>query len=151
METAQVKHEKVSIRVNVLQARLDEFESGARERLIKALGAGQHRLTDLDGALEKWAREDWSVEVLRKRLEALRKLIEILRAKAVERMKELRAMVLKGFASSTRVAVQILARELDGLVKMLEPKAAAVTSTREVEVIPSPEPKPERSKQKAEV
>ncbi len=156
MESVQAKQEKAKVQgmkgLKALQARFDELEAGARERLLKALGAGQHRLTELDGALEKWSREDWSVDALRKRLEALRKQADVFRAKAVERMNEIPGTAVKGLASSTRVPVQNLARELDRLAKLVEPKAAAVTTAREVEVIPPPEPKAARvAKQKAEV
>ena len=156
MEMAQVKPEKAKVLgrkgLGALQARLDELEAGARGRIWKALGAGQHRLTELDGALEKWAREDWSVEGMRRRLEGLRKQADELRATALKRVNEIPGTAVKGLATSTREPVQKLARELDRLARLVEPRTISVTSAQEVEVIPPPEPKPARAqKVKAEV
>ncbi len=156
MESVQAKQVKAKVQgmkgLKALQARFDELEAGARERLLKALGAGQHRLTELDGALEKWAREDWSVEGMRKRLDGLRKQAEGLRATALKRVNEIPGTAVKGLAATTRVPVQNLARELERLARLMEPKAVTVTAAQEVEVIPPPEPKPTRAaKAKAEV
>jgi hypothetical protein len=156
METAQLKQEKAKFQgkkgLKALQARFDELEAGARGRLLKALGAGQHRLTELDGALEKWAREDWSVEGMRRRFEGLRKQADELRLTALKRVNEIPGTAVKGIASSTRVPVQNLARELDRLARLVEPRTVSVTPAQEVEVIPPPEPRPARApKAKAEV
>ncbi len=152
METAHVKAEKVKVQgkkgLKAIQARLDELEAEARGRLLKALGAGQHRLTELDGALEKMAHEDWTVDGLRKRLEGLRKQAEALRATALKRVNEIPGTALTALAASTRVPVQNLARELDRLARLVEPRPLAAATAPEVEVIP-PEPKPAR-KQKVE-
>lgn len=153
METVQVTHEKSNGRMSLrsLQARLDELEASARERLLKALGAGQHRLSELDGALERMAHEDWTMDGMRRRFDALRKQAEALRATALKRVNQIPGTAVKGLAEHTRVPVQNLARELDRLAKLVEPKPITVTTAEQVEVIPPPEPKPSRSKQKAEV
>jgi hypothetical protein len=148
METAQVKQERAKVQgvkgLKALQARLDELEAGARGRLLKALGAGQHRLTELDGALEKMAHEDWTVEGLRKRLEGLRKQADSLRATAFKRVNEIPATALTALAASSRVPVQNLARELERLARLVEPHPITTATAAQVEVIP-PDPEPARA------
>jgi hypothetical protein len=122
-----------------LQARFDALETEARERILKALGAGQHRLSELDVALERVSREDWSVPGLRKRLDVLRERAEAIRTTAMKRVNEMPATAVTALASGTRVPLQNLARELERLAKRMEPHAAAPG----VEVA-APEPKPAR-------
>ncbi len=153
METVQTKQRAQSKKgLQALQARIGELEVEARGRLLKALGAGQHRLTELDVALERMAREDWSVPGLRKRLDGLRERAEALRATALKRVNEMPATAVSALASSTRVPVQNLARELERLAKLVEPHAVVPVAAPQVEVIAAPEPKPARApKQKVEV
>ncbi len=152
METAQTRQEKQGIKgLKALQARFDALEAEARGRILKALGAGQHRLSELDVALERWAREDWSVPGLRKRLDGLRERAESLRATAMKRVNEMPASAVSAIASSTRVPVQNLARELERLAKLVEPHTVEPAAGK-VEVVPAPEPRPVRTpKAKVEV
>jgi hypothetical protein len=152
METAQTKQRAQGKKgLQALQARFDQLEAEARGRLLKALGAGQHRLSELDVALERMAREDWSVPGLRKRLDGLRERAEALRATAIKRVNEMPASAVSALASSTRVPVQNLARELERLAKLVEPHV--VVAAPQVEVVPAPEAKPPRAakQQKVEV
>lgn len=155
MEAAQVKQENATMKGNskglkAIQARFDELEAGARDRLLRALGAGQHRLTELDLALERMAHEDWTVEGLRRRFDGLRKQAESLRATALKRVNEIPGTAMTALATGTRVPVQNLARELDRLARLMEQRTVTITPAQ-VEVIP-PEPKSARAaKQKAEV
>jgi len=154
METAQTKQKAQGKKgLQALQARFEELEVEARGRLLKALGAGQHRLSELDVALERMAREDWSVPGLRKRLDGLRERAEALRATAVKRVNEMPATAVSALASSTRVPVQNLARELERLAKLVEPPAVVPAAAPPVEVVAAPEPKPARAskQQKVEV
>ncbi len=153
METVQTKQRAQGRKgLQALQARIEELEVEARGRLLKALGAGQHRLSELDVALERVAREDWSVPGLRKRLDGLRERAEALRATAVKRVNEMPATAVSALASSTRVPVKNLARELERLAKLVEPHAV-VPAAAPVEVVAAPEPKPSRAskQQKVEV
>jgi hypothetical protein len=151
METAQTRQEKGIKGLKALQARFDALEAEARGRILKALGAGQHRLSELDVALERWAREDWSVPGLRKRLDGLRERAEALRATAMKRVNEMPASAVSALASSTRVPVQNLARELERLAKLVEPHTVEPVAGK-VEVVAAPEPRPVRTaKAKVEV
>jgi len=150
METAQVKIEKARgpRRLAALQARFDALEVDARERLRKALGAGHQRLTELDEALAKVSREDWSMDGVRKRFDALRSRAEQIRANAMKRMTEMPGTAVSRLTNGTRVPVQNLAKELDRLAKLLEPR---VEAGRAVEVPAAPEFKSARApKQKVE-
>lgn len=157
METAQVKQAKPMAQgkkgLQALQARFGELEAEARGRLLKALGAGQNRLSELDVALERMAREDWSVPGLRKRLDGLRERAEALRVTAMKRVNEMPASAVTALASSTRVPVQNLARELERLAKLVEPHTVVSAPPPTVEVVPAPEPKAARApkQQKVEV
>ncbi len=151
METAQVKIERPrgTRRLAALQARFDALELDARERLRKALGAGQQRLTELDEALAKVSREDWSMDGVRKRFDALRARAEQLRANTMKRVNEMPATAVSRLTSGTRVPVQNLAKELDRLAKLLEPH---VEAAKAVEVPAAPEVEPAWApKQKVEV
>jgi len=156
METAQTKQDKMKVQgmksLQALQARFDALEAEARGRILKALGAGQHRLSEIDVALERMAREDWSVPGLRKRLDGLRERAEALRATAIKRVNEMPATAVSALASSTRVPVKNLARELERLAKLVEPHALEAAAAK-VEVVAAPEPKPARApkQQKVEV
>jgi archaellum component FlaC len=122
LETPQAKQEDRKP-LEALHARFDALEAEARDRLWKALDAGQHRLSDLDEALERLAREDWSVEGMRKQFGALRVRGERLREKVLEKMNEMPASAVSALAGGMRSRVQRLVRELERLEKMVEPHA----------------------------
>lgn len=143
MDTAQVRQDGKK-RLASLQARFDALESQARDRLHKALDAGQHRLGELDEMLARWSREDWSVEGMRKRLEVIRTRAEQLRASAAKRVNEMPASAVAALASRSRVPVKNLAHELERLAKLVEPhvesaaakaKDVAREVAKEVEVV----------------
>jgi len=152
METAQVKREMPKAggkkRLGLLQERFDTLEMEARERLRKALGAGQHRLTELDEVLSKVKSEDWSVESVRKRLDLWRGRAEQLRAKAMKRVNEMPGTAMAALASGTRAPVQNLARELERLAKLIERHAPQKGD--DVDLVAPADPKPARSKTKVE-
>jgi hypothetical protein len=149
METVQVKQESRK-RLTSLQARFDALETEARGRLRRALGAGQHRLTELDEMLARVSREDWSMDGMRKRFEALRSRAGQLRVNALKRVNEMPGSAVSALASGSRVPLQNLARELERLAKLVEPPAAAKPRDGEAVQPSPPEPKPARAKQKVE-
>ena len=130
METVSAKNgsgARNGHRLEAIQARFDALEAGARERLVKALGAGQHKLVELDEALARVTREDWSVDGMRKRIELIRARAEHMRASALKRVADMPASAVTAFANGSRTQVQHLARELDRLAKLVEhpaPEAA---------------------------
>jgi hypothetical protein len=142
MEATQVKHEAKK-RLTSLQSRFGALETEARGRLVKALGAGQHRLTELDEVLAKWSREDWSVEGMRKRLGTLRARAEQLRETALRRVNEIPGSAVSALANGSRVPVQNLARELERLAKLVEEPRP---EPEEVERPIPPEQKPARAR-----
>ncbi|WP_242394221.1 hypothetical protein [Anaeromyxobacter oryzisoli] len=107
-----------------LQTRLGTLEANARERLGRALGAGNGALRELDEALARVSSEDWTVEGVRRRLGLLRARAENLRAAALRRVAELPGSAVSALASGSRAPVQGLARELDRLAKRLERNGA---------------------------
>lgn len=143
-------------RFEALQARIDALEAGARGRLLKALGAGQHKLGELDGALERMSHEDWSVDGMKKRFDAMRTRAETLRATALKRVAVMPGSAVTAFANGSRTQVQHLSRELDRLSKLIEAPAPAKAAAKEVkegrapEVIAAEKP-PRAVKQKVEV
>lgn len=148
MEAAQVKQESKR-RLSALQARFDALESQARGRIRKALGAGQNRLSELDEALARLSKEDWSVEGMRKRLEVLRARADQLRVNALKRVNEIPGSAVSALATGSRTRVQNLARELERLAKLVEPVPAANGEQRtsgSEPVPPPPEPRPARVK-----
>ncbi len=144
METAQVKQEGKK-RFTSLQARFGALESEARGRLVKALGAGQHRLTELDEMLAKWSREDWSVDGMRKRFETLRARAEQLRETAMKRVNGIPGNAVTALANGSRVPVKNLARELERLAKLVEHVEAKPKDGEAVPPSP-PEQKPARAR-----
>ena len=109
-------------RLSEFQTRLDAFETDARHRLRKALGAGNLALHDLDERLARMSREDWSVPGMRRRMEGIRARAENLRNNAVKRVAEMPGEAVSRIASGSRVPVQNLARGIERLVRRLDEK-----------------------------
>lgn len=108
-----------------LQDRIQTFEEHARGRIRHALEAGNEKLMELDGALARVAKDDWSVPGMRRHLGELRARAEDLRASAVKRAAELPAQAVSQLVTRTRTPVQTLARELAEIAKRFEPPAPA--------------------------
>ncbi len=107
------------------QDRIQTLEEHARGRLRHALEAGNEKLMELDGALARVAKDDWSVPGMRRHLGELRARAEDLRATAVRRAGELPAQAVTQLLNRTRAPVQTLARELAEMAKRFEPPAPA--------------------------
>jgi hypothetical protein len=108
-----------------LQDRMSTLEAHARDRLRGALEAGNEKLMELDGALARVAKDDWSVPGLRRHLDELRARAEDLRATAVKRAGELPGQAMTRLATRTRAPVQTLARELAEIARRFQPPAPA--------------------------
>jgi hypothetical protein len=117
-----------------LQDRIHTLEAHARGRLRHALEAGNEKLMELDGALARVAKDDWSVPGMRRHLADLRARAEDLRATAVRRAGELPAQAVTQLVTRTRAPVQNLARELAEIAKRVEqptPRRPTVVKTAE--------------------
>jgi hypothetical protein len=118
-------HSQMRNPISTIQARLDALEQEARGRLRRAIGAGNVALHDLDQALARVSREDWSVPGMRKRLEELRARADSLRATALKRVSNMPGTAVSALATSSRVPVQNLAKGLERIAKRLDPAAPA--------------------------
>lgn len=125
--------ERLRQRLTDFQSRLDGLEADARERLRKALGAGNEALRGLDDALARMSSEDWTVPGMRRRVEALRARAENLRATAIKRVTEMPGEAVSAIATGSRVPVQNLARGLERIAKRLEPAPKAGPAEAEPE------------------
>ncbi len=108
-----------------LQDRINTLEAQARDRLRDALQAGNEKLMELDGALARVAKDDWSVPGMRRHLGELRARAEDLRATAVKRAGELPGQAMTRLATRTRTPVQTLARELAEIARRFQPPPPA--------------------------
>jgi hypothetical protein len=68
-----------------LQERIDTFEAQARGRLARAFSTGNEKLVELDRALARVERDDWSVKGMQRQVERLRARADNLRADVVRR------------------------------------------------------------------
>jgi hypothetical protein len=137
--------------ISTLQERLVTFETEAKVRLREVLATGNTRLLELDGALAKISKDDWTVPGMRRQLEDLRLRAESLRNTAVKRVETMPAAAVERIVHGSRGPIQNLARSLADLAKKLEPvevaKAARVAPKAGK---PAVEAKPERPVEKVE-
>jgi hypothetical protein len=103
-----------------LQERFGVFEAEARGRIRRALSTGNAKLMELDEALGKVSRDDWSVPALRKQLEHLRTRAEGVRATAQKKVQAMPGDAVSRIATSSRAPVQRLARSLAEMAKRFE-------------------------------
>jgi hypothetical protein len=125
--------------IAVVQGRIDALESEARGRLRRALGAGNEALHDLDLALERLSREDWSARGMRRHLDVLRARADNLRAAAMKRVADMPGEAVTRIATGSRVPVQNLARGLERIAKRLEEQAPAISVVADREERAEPE------------
>lgn len=104
-----------------LQERFTTFENEARGRIHRALATGNEKLLELDEALAKVAKDDWSVPRVKRELEGLRARADTLRANALKRAGELPGEAVHRLASGTRTPIQNLAKSLAEFARKLEP------------------------------
>ena len=114
-----------------LQERLGAFEAEAKVRIRRALATGNEKLLELDGALAKVAKDDWTVPGIRRHVEELRSRAENIRTEATKRAQDLPGEAVSRLATGSRAPLQTLAKQLAELAKKLEapaptaPKAVA--------------------------
>jgi hypothetical protein len=102
------------------QERFNTFEHEARGRIQRALATGNEKLLELDEALAKVAKDDWSVPRVKRELEGLRARADTLRANALKRAGELPSEAVHRLATGTRTPIQNLAKGLAEIAKRLE-------------------------------
>jgi hypothetical protein len=102
------------------QERFGAFEAEAKGRIRRALSTGNAKLMELDGALARVAKDDWSVPALKKQLDQLRTRAETMRATALKRVQDMPGDAVTRLATGTRTPVQTLARSLAEIAKRFE-------------------------------
>jgi hypothetical protein len=103
------------------QEKFDAFEAEAKGRIRRALSTGNAKLLELDGALAKVAKDDWTVPALKKQLDQLRSRAETMRATALKRVQDMPGDAVTKLATGTRAPLQNLARSLAEMAKRFEP------------------------------
>jgi hypothetical protein len=106
-----------------LQERFNTFENEARGRIHRVLETGNEKLRELDEALARVAKDDWSVPRVKREIEGLRARADTLRANALKRAGELPSEAVHRLANGTRAPIQNLAKGLADIAKRLEPSA----------------------------
>lgn len=108
-----------------IQERFTALEVEARERISRALTESNTRLKELDRALGRVTRDDWSVPGMRRHVEAWRARAESLRDAAVKRARQMPGEAVSALASGTRVPLRTLSRQLGEIAKRIEPERNA--------------------------
>ncbi|MFO0582063.1 MAG: hypothetical protein U0229_07325 [Anaeromyxobacter sp.] len=108
-----------------LQQTLSTLETEARGRLRGVLENGNTRLLELDGALAKVSKDDFTAAALKKQLDGLRHKAEGLRDDAMKKVEDVPAVAVEKFVTSTRAPIQNLAKSLADFAKKLEAAAPA--------------------------
>jgi hypothetical protein len=108
-----------------IQERFTALEVEARERISRALTQSNTRLKELDRALGRVTRDDWSVPGMRRHVEAWRARAESLRDAAVKRARQMPGEAVSALASGTRVPLRTLSRQLGEIAKRIEPERNA--------------------------
>jgi ribosomal protein L10 len=103
-----------------LQERLNTFESEARGRIQRVLATGNEKLLELDEALAKVAKDDWSVPRVKREIDGLRARADTLRAKTLKRASELPTEAVHRLATGTRAPIQNLAKGLADIARRLD-------------------------------
>lgn len=124
-----------------MQERINTFEKEARGRLRRALSTGNEKLLELDEALAKVARDDWTVPGMRRHLHELRARAENLKANTLKRVEAIPGEAVAKLASGTRTPVQSLAKELAGWAKRIEPPAKPKVAEAKPAEVRAAEPK----------
>jgi hypothetical protein len=107
--------------ISTLQERLQTLESEAKDRLHEVLATSNSRLLELDGALAKVSKDDWTVPGMKRQLDDLRVRAETLRNSAMKRVQGMPAVAVERIVTGSRGPIQNLARSLGELAKRLEP------------------------------
>ncbi len=119
-ETAKRLPDSLRHPLATLHERFDALDKEARGRLRKALDTGNARLRELDDALARVSREDWTVPGMRRHLEGWRARAENLRATALKRVQEMPGTAVSALATGSRAQLQTIARGLAEISRRLE-------------------------------
>jgi len=103
------------------QDRVGAFEAEAKGRIRRALSTGNAKLMELDEALAKVAKDDWTVPALKRQLVQLRTRAETIRASALKRMQDMPGDAVSKIATGTRAPLQNLARNLAEIARRFDP------------------------------
>jgi hypothetical protein len=106
-----------------LQERFGAFEAEAKGRIRRALASGNAKLLELDGALARVSKDDWTVPGIRRHVGQLRSRAVNMRSEATKRAQELPGEAVSRIVTGSRTPVQTLAKQLAELAKKLEPPA----------------------------
>lgn len=108
-----------------LQERIHTLEAEARGQIRRALATGNEKLMELDDALARVAREDWTVPGMRRHLHELRARAENLGASTLKKVEALPGEAVSKLATNSRAPVQNLAKGLAEWAKKIEPPKPA--------------------------
>lgn len=111
-----------------LQETFGSIETEAKDRLRDVLATGNTRLMELDGALAKVTKDNWTVPAMRRQLDELRVRAESLRNSAMKRVQVMPGEAVELIATGSRGPIQTIAKSLAEFAKKLEPQAAAAST-----------------------
>lgn len=136
-------------RIATIQETLSSFENEARGRLREVLANGNSRLLELDGALAKVSKDDFTVPAMRKQLDGLRHRAEGLRDEAMKKVEGIPAQAVEVIVTSSRAPIQNLAKGLAEMAKKLDPGAATKAAAGAKKVAKAAGEKAEKVAEKA--
>jgi hypothetical protein len=111
-----------------LHERVGALEAEAKGRIRRALATGNAKLLEIDGALAKVAKDDWTLDGIRRQVDELRARAATMRSEATRRAQAIPGEAVSFIATGTRVPVQTLAKQLGELAKRFEGPAPKVVA-----------------------
>ncbi|HYG69202.1 MAG TPA: hypothetical protein VD838_16140 [Anaeromyxobacteraceae bacterium] len=117
--------------LSAAQARIEHLEVGAQRMLKDIVVRGRASRKDLEQIVQRFSKQDFSIDELKGRLEKLRDQsagraaewrgrADSLRAEAVERMLDLQGRAIAFLGVASREQVEELSKELDRLARKLD-------------------------------
>lgn len=122
-----------------MQERFGALEAQARVRISRALTESNARLEELDRALGRVSRDDWSVPGLRRHVEALRARAENLRTAAIKRAADMPGEAVSALASGSRAPIRGLANRLAEMARRIEPEKKGEAGKTRPQAVPKAE------------
>jgi hypothetical protein len=108
------------------QERIGAVGAEAKGRLRRVLVTSNAKLLEIDGALAKVKKDDWTVDGIRRHIEELGARARSVGAEATKRAQAIPGDAALALVSGTRVPVQTLAKRLGEFAKKLEAPAPKV-------------------------
>lgn len=99
-----------------LHERMNSLENEARSRIRRVLSNGNEKLLEIDRALSRVDKQDWSVPGVKRQLDELRARAE----RTIKRAGELPGEAVSRLANGSRAPIQNLARGLAEMAKKME-------------------------------